>query len=116
MALGVTADDEVITTPFTFFATAGCIARLGARPVFVDIDPATFNLDPRQLERVISPATRAIIPVHLFGLVSDMDAILDIADRRGLPIIEDAAQAIGARRNGKPAGAWGTLACYSFFP
>ncbi len=116
MALGVGAGDEVIAPPFTFFATAGAIARLGARPVFVDIDPETFNLSPQLLEAAITSRTKAIIPVHLFGLCADMAPILEIADRQGLPVVEDAAQAIGARYQGKSAGSMGSMGCFSFFP
>jgi dTDP-4-amino-4,6-dideoxygalactose transaminase len=116
MALDVGAGDEVVTTPFTFFATAGCIARLGARPVFVDIDPATFNIDPAKIEAAITPRTKAIMPVHLFGQCADMDPIMDIARRRGVPVIEDAAQAIGSEYQGKRAGSIGDIGCFSFFP
>jgi len=116
MAIGVGPGDEVIVPPFTFVATAGAVARLGARPVFVDIDPATFNLDPRKLEPAITAKTRAVIPVHLFGLAADMDAIAALAARHGLAVIEDAAQAIGAVYNGRPAGSLGTIGCFSFYP
>jgi dTDP-4-amino-4,6-dideoxygalactose transaminase len=116
MALDIGPGDEVVCPPFTFFATAGCIARTGARPVFVDIDPATFNLDPARLEAAITPRTKAVMPVHLFGQMADMEAICEVACRRNLAVVEDAAQAIGARRNGKPAGAWSVMACFSFFP
>ncbi|MBN1269152.1 MAG: DegT/DnrJ/EryC1/StrS family aminotransferase [Kiritimatiellae bacterium] len=116
MAEGVGAGDEVITTPYTFFATAGSIARLGARPVFVDIDPVTFNIDPAGIEVKITPLTKAIIPVHLYGQVADMDPIMDIARRHKLCVIEDAAQAIGAEYNGKRAGNFGNYGCFSFFP
>jgi dTDP-4-amino-4,6-dideoxygalactose transaminase len=116
MACGIQPNDEVITTPFTFVATAGSIARLGARPLFVDIDPATYNMDPRGIEAVITARTRAIVPIHLFGLPADMDAISGIARRHNLPVIEDAAQAIGARYQGKPAGSMGQAGCFSFFP
>jgi dTDP-4-amino-4,6-dideoxygalactose transaminase len=116
MALGIGPGDEVVTSTYSFFATGGCIARLGARPVFIDIDPETFNLDCRQLDGACSAATKAIIPVHLFGLVADMDDVLAVSRRRGLPVIEDAAQAIGARRNGRTAGSFGTVGCFSFFP
>ena len=116
MALGVSAGDEVITTPFTFFATVGSILRLGAKPVFADIDPYTFNLDPRRLEDLITPRTKAIIPVHLFGQCAEMDALLEVANRRGIAVVEDAAQAIGASYGGKKAGTLGTLGCFSFFP
>jgi dTDP-4-amino-4,6-dideoxygalactose transaminase len=116
MALGIGPGDEVVTSAYSFFATGGCVARLGARPVFIDIHPETFNLDGRQLDAACSSATKAVIPVHLFGLVADMSEILEVATRRGLAIIEDAAQAIGARRDGRPAGSFGTIACFSFFP
>ena len=116
MALEVGSDHEVITTPFTFVATAGAIARLGARPVFVDIDPASFNLDPSQLERVIGPRTKAIIPVHLFGMAADMDPIVEIAKRRGIAVVEDAAQAIGATYSGRRVGSIGLCGCFSFYP
>jgi dTDP-4-amino-4,6-dideoxygalactose transaminase len=116
MALDVKADDEVITVPFTFFATGGAIARLGARPVFVDIDPRTYTVDPNLIEAAITPRTRAIIPVHMYGLCADMDPILEISERRGIPIIEDAAQAIGAEDRGRRAGSMGRIGCYSFYP
>lgn len=116
MALGVEPGDEVITSPFTFFASAGTVARLNARPVFVDIDPATFNLDPDKLEAAITPRTRAIQPVHLYGLPADMDSIGEIASRRGIAVLEDACQAIGATWNGKPVGRLGRLAALSFYP
>jgi dTDP-4-amino-4,6-dideoxygalactose transaminase len=113
MALDVTAGDEVITSTYSFFATAGAIARLGARPVLLDIDPVTFNIDPAALSAAISDRTKAILPVHLFGLCADMDPILAIA---GIPVVEDAAQAIGATDRGRPAGGIGTVGCFSFFP
>lgn len=116
MALGIGSGDEVITTPFTFFATAGCISRVGAVPVFVDIDPRTYNLDPSKIEAAISPRTRAIIPVHLYGQMCDMDHIMEIANRRNLFVIEDAAQAISAAYKGRKAGSIGTVGCFSFFP
>jgi len=116
MALGVGRGDEVITTPFTFFATAGSIVRVGAKPVFVDINPDTFNLDAEKIEAAISPKTKAIMPVHLFGQIADMKTISDIARLHNLHVIEDAAQAIGARQNGKPAGSFGHAACFSFYP
>jgi len=116
MALDIGAGDEVITTPFTFGATAGSIARLGARPVFVDIDPETFNIDERQIEAAITPKTRAIMPVHLFGLSAQMDSIMSLAQSRSLAVIEDAAQAIGALWKGKGIGSLGTFGCFSFFP
>jgi len=116
MAIGIHSGDEVITVPFTFGATAGSIARLGARPVFVDINPDSFNLDERRLEAAITPHTRAIMPVHLFGQPANMDAIMTIAQKHGLAVIEDAAQAIGAKWKGKGAGSIGTFGCFSFFP
>jgi dTDP-4-amino-4,6-dideoxygalactose transaminase len=116
MALGIGPGDEVITVPFTFVATAGSIARLHAKPVFVDIDSATFNMDPAKLEAAITPRTKAIMPVHLFGLSADLDPILEISTRHGIAVIEDAAQAIGAKYKGKPVGSMGTFGCYSFFP
>jgi dTDP-4-amino-4,6-dideoxygalactose transaminase len=116
MALDFKPGDEVITTPYTFFATAGAIVRLGGRPVFVDIDPATFNIDPELIEACVTKRTRAIMPVHLFGQCADMDPILDIARRHGLAVIEDAAQAIGAEYRGRRAGSMGTIGCFSFFP
>ena len=116
MALDVGPGDEVITTPYTFFATVGAITRLGATPVFVDIDPATFNIDPAGIAAKISPRTKCIIPVHLYGQCAEMEPILAIADRHGLPVIEDAAQAIGAEYQGKRAGSMGTTGCFSFFP
>jgi len=116
MALGVGPGDEVITTPFTFFATAGCISRVGAVPVFVDIDPLTYNLDPTKIEAAISQHTRAIIPVHLYGQMCDMDPIMEIAHRHDLYVIEDAAQAISATYKGRKAGSIGAVGCFSFFP
>lgn len=116
MALNVGPGDEVITTPFTFVATAGAIARLHARPVFVDIDPVTFNIAPHAIERAITAKTKAIIPVHLFGLAADMKPVLEIAGRHGIHVIEDAAQAIGSKYEGRMAGAIGHFGCFSFFP
>ena len=116
MALGIKAGDEVICPAFTFFATAGCIARLGATPVFVDIDPHSFNIDPKLIEARITPRTRAIMPVHLFGQCAKMEEINAIAARHNLKVIEDAAQAIGAQRNGKPACSQGFAGCLSFYP
>ena len=116
MALGVTAGDEVITSPFTFFATAGSIARLGARPVFVDIDPLTYNIDPAGIEAVITSRTRAIMPVHLYGQCAEMDPLLEISKRHHLPVIEDAAQAIGSEDRGRQAGSMGRIGCFSFYP
>lgn len=115
-ACGVKQGDEVITTPFTFFATAGAIARAGATPVFVDIDPVTFNIDPAKIEEAITERTKAIIPVHLYGQSADMDPILEIAKKHGLAVVEDAAQAIGAEYKGKKVGEMGDATTYSFFP
>lgn len=115
-ALGVKEGDEVITTPFTFFATAGAIVRAGAKPVFVDIDPITFNIDPTKIEAAITEKTKAIIPVHLYGQAADMDPILEIAKKHNLVIVEDAAQAIGAEYKGKKVGEIGDATTYSFFP
>lgn len=116
MALEIGPGDEVITTPFTFFATAGCIARVGALPVFVDIDPRTYNIDPAKIEAAITPHTKAIVPVHLFGQMCDMDPIMEIANRHGIPVIEDAAQAISAAYKGRKAGSIGAIGCFSFYP
>jgi dTDP-4-amino-4,6-dideoxygalactose transaminase len=108
--------DEVITTPFTFVASAGSIARAGAKPVFVDIDPDTFNISPEAIKKAITPRTKAIMPVHLFGLAADMNEVLDWAPSRRIPMIEDAAQAIGARYEGRAVGSLGSIGCFSFFP
>lgn len=116
MAYEVGAGDEVITTPFTFVATAGSIARLGARPVFVDIDPVTYNLDSSAVQKAITARTRAIMPVHLFGLSADMDALMAVADAHKIPVVEDSAQAIGARYKDKQVGNFGAFGCFSFFP
>ena len=116
LALGVGTGDEVITSPFTFFATAGAIVRLGARPVFVDIDPRTYNIDPARVEAVITPRTRAIMPVHLYGQCADMNPLLEISARHNLPLIEDAAQAIGSEDRGRTAGSMGVIGCFSFYP
>ena len=116
MALGIKAGDEVVTTTFSFFATAGAIVRVGATPVLVDIDPATFNIDPAQAAAAITPRTKAIMPVHLFGLGADMDPIMDAANRAGIPVIEDAAQAIGSAYKSRPLGTIGAFGCFSFFP
>jgi dTDP-4-amino-4,6-dideoxygalactose transaminase len=116
LALDIGPGDEVITAPFTFFASAGSIARVGARPVFVDIDPHAFNIDPGAIERAITPRTKAIMPIHLFGLCAEMDEIQRVGAARGIPVIEDAAQAIGARYKDRQAGSIGTIGCFSFFP
>ncbi len=116
MAIDIRPGDEVITTPYTFFATAGSIARLGAVPVFVDIDPLTFNIDPADIEARITPRTRVIMPVHLYGQMADMDPIMEIAQRHNLIVIEDAAQAIGSEYKGRRAGSIGHVGCFSFFP
>jgi dTDP-4-amino-4,6-dideoxygalactose transaminase len=116
MAMGIKPGDEVICPAFTFFATAGAVARLGAIPALVDIDPATFNISPAAVAARISPKTRAIIPVHLFGQTADMEAINTLAARHGIKVLEDAAQAIGARRNGKRACGLGFAGCLSFYP
>jgi dTDP-4-amino-4,6-dideoxygalactose transaminase len=116
MTLGVGAGDEVVTSAYSFFATSGVIARVGARPVFVDIDPITFNLDPARLAAAVTPRTKAIEPVHLFGLSADLDPILDEASRRGVPVVEDAAQAIGATCKSRNVGGIGAIGCFSFFP
>ena len=114
--IGVGPGHEVITSTFTFFATAGVISRLGAKPVFIDIDPKTFNIDPAKIEKAVTEKTRAIIPVHLYGQMAEMDEIRSIAAKRNINIIEDAAQAIGSTYKNKKAGAFGVAACYSFFP
>ena len=116
MAIDLKPGDEVITTPYTFFATSGAIARLGGKPVFVDIDPLTFNIDPAKIEAAITDRTRAIIPVHLYGQIAEMDAIMEIANHHNLYVIEDAAQAIGAEYRGRRAGSIGHLGCFSFYP
>ena len=116
MALGIGPGDEVITSTYSFFATAGCVTRVGATPIFVDIDPVTFNIDPNAVRSAMTRRTRAIMPVHLFGLCADMDPILDIARTAGIPVVEDACQAIGARYKGKQAGGIGSAGCFSFFP
>lgn len=116
MSLEIGPGDEVITTPFTFFATVGCIVRVGARPVFADIDPRTYNIDPARIEECVTPRTKAIIPVHLYGQMADMDPIMAVAERHGLAVIEDAAQAISATYRGRKAGSVGTVGCFSFFP
>lgn len=116
MALDVKSGDEVITTPFTFFATGGAIARIGARPVFVDINRDTYTIDVDRIEAAITARTRAIIPVHLYGQCADMQPLLELAARKNVPVIEDAAQAIGARDRGRRAGSMGLIGCFSFYP
>jgi dTDP-4-amino-4,6-dideoxygalactose transaminase len=116
MAMDIGPGDEVITTPFTFFATVGSIARVGATAVLVDIDPATFNIDVKQVEAAITSRTKAIMPVHLFGLMADMTALMAVAKRHNVRVIEDAAQAIGAKHGGKMAGSVGDVGCLSFYP
>lgn len=117
MALRIGPGDEVIVPTFTFFGTAGVVARVGARPIYCDIDPETYNIDVAQLERLVTSRTRAIIPVHLYGQCADMDAILALARRRDIPVVEDAAQAIGAKMpDGRPAGSMGTFGALSFYP
>src|SRR5215475_1557969 len=116
IAAGVGAGDEVITTPFSFVATAGSIARVGAKPVFVDIDPATFNIDPSRIPAAITPKTKAVMPVHLFGLAADMNAIKTAVAGKNIVIIEDAAQAIGSKYGGEFVGNIGDFGCFSFFP
>ena len=116
MSLDIGSGDEVITTPFTFFATAGCIARLGAKPVFVDIDAKTYNINPSLIEKAITKKTKAIIPVHLYGQMADMDPITDIAKKHNLFVIEDAAQSISSTYKGRKAGSVGTCGAFSFYP
>jgi dTDP-4-amino-4,6-dideoxygalactose transaminase len=116
LALDVGEGCEVVTTPFTFFATAGAIARTHARPVFVDIEPRTYNINPAHVASAITERTRAVVPVHLYGQCAEMEEILRVAERHGLPVIEDAAQAIGAEDAGRQAGSLGALGCFSFYP
>jgi dTDP-4-amino-4,6-dideoxygalactose transaminase len=116
LALDVGAGDEVITVPSTFMATAEAISYCGARPRFVDIEEQTYTMDPTLLERAISPRTKAIVPVHLFGQCADMDPILAIANKHGIPVVEDACQAHGAQYKGRKAGTMGVLGCFSFYP
>ena len=116
MALNIGPGDEVITPNYSFFATAGCVARVGAKPVLVDIEPGTFNIDVNAALAAITPRTRAIIPVHLFGQCAELQPIVDAATSRGIAVIEDAAQAIGCSYRGRPAGTWGAIGCFSFFP
>jgi len=116
MAENIGPGDEVITVPYTFFATVGCISRVGATPVFVDIDPVTYNMNPALIEAKITKRTKAIMPVHLYGQMADMDAIMAIAKKHNLVVIEDAAQAIGSEYKGRRAGSIGDYGCFSFFP
>lgn len=116
MAFGIGPGDEVITPTYSFFATAGCVARLGATPKLVEIDPVTFNVDPESVRAAIGPKTKAIIPVHLYGQMADMGVVLQIADEHGILVIEDACQAIGAEYEGRQAGSMGAAGCFSFFP
>jgi len=116
LAAGVGPGDEVITVPFTFVASVAAVIYAGARPVLVDIDPRSYNMDPAAIEAAITPRTKAILPVHLYGQPADMDPILEVARRRGLVVIEDAAQAHGAKYKGQPAGSIGDIACFSFYP
>lgn len=116
MALGISSGDEVVTSPFTFFATAGVISRLGARPVFADIDPTTFNIDPGKTEDALTAKTKAILPVHLYGRIASMEQLLKLTESKNISLIEDAAQAVGAKSNLGAAGAMGTMGCLSFFP
>ena len=116
LALGIGPGDEVITVSMTFVATVSAIRYVGAKPVMIDVDPVTWNMDPGQLERAITPRTKAILPVHLHGRLADMNAIMAIADRHGIPVIEDAAQAHGAEIDGRRAGTFGAIGCFSFYP
>ena len=116
LALGIGAGDEVVIPAFTYFATAEAVIQTGARPVFADIEPDGFNLDPACLSRLLTDRTRAVMPVHMFGRCADMAAIRAVVSERNLPIVEDAAQAIGAARDGRAAGAWGEVGCFSFYP
>jgi len=116
MSLDIRPDDEIITTPFTFISTVGCIARVGAKIVFADIDPKTFNIDPAGVKAAVSDKTKAIMPVHLFGQMADMDPIMAVATEHNLAVIEDAAQSISSTYKGRKAGGIGTVGCFSFFP
>jgi dTDP-4-amino-4,6-dideoxygalactose transaminase len=116
MALDIGAGDEVVTTSYSFFATAGCVSRLGARPVFVDIDPCTYNLSAAAVAAALTPRTKAIVPVHLYGCSAAMDQVMAVADRAHVPVIEDAAQALGSRFQGQAVGTFGAFGCFSFFP
>ena len=113
---GVGPGDEVITTPYTFIATSWAISYCGAKPVYVDIEEATFNLDPKLVERAITPRTKAILPVHLYGHPCDLDAFLEIGRKHKLPLVEDACQAHGAKYKGKTVGTFGATSCFSFYP
>lgn len=115
-ALGVGPGDDVVTTPYSFFETGSAIVRLGARPVYVDIDPVTFNIDARRVEAALTPRTKAILPVHLFGQMADMAPLVEVSRESGVPVLEDAAQSIGAVWHGRAAGSLGRLGCFSFFP
>src|SRR5262245_50797368 len=116
LLLGIGPGDEVITTPFTFVATSWAISYVGAKPVFVDVDDATFNLDPKLVERAITPRTKVIMPVHLYGHPADLDPLLAICRKHNLPLVEDACQAHGAKYKGKVIGTFGEMSCYSFYP
>ncbi|MBI5630336.1 MAG: DegT/DnrJ/EryC1/StrS family aminotransferase [Elusimicrobia bacterium] len=116
MALGIGPGDEVVTSPYSFFATAGVVARLGAKPVFADIEPESCNMDPKKIEKALSPKTRALIPVHLYGQCADMAPIIELARKRNIPVIEDAAQAVGAEHPAGRAASMGLAGCLSFFP
>ena len=116
MALNIQPGDEVIVPSFTFFASVSCITRLGAKPIFADIRPDTFNVNPELIEDLITPKTKAIIPVHLFGQCAEIDRICQIAGDHDIPVVEDAAQAIGSAYHSRPAGSWGTVGCFSFYP
>jgi dTDP-4-amino-4,6-dideoxygalactose transaminase len=116
MALDVKAGDEVITTPFSFFATGACITRLGARPVFVDIDRRSYNIDPSRVSDAVTSRTKVIMPVHIYGQCAEMDPLLELGRRYGIPVVEDAAQAIGATDKDRPAGSMGLIGCFSFYP
>ncbi len=116
MALDIGPGDEVITPTYSFFATAGCVVRVGAKPVLVDIEPGTFNIDVDATIAAITPRTKAIIPVHLFGQAAELAPIIEVAQPRGIAVIEDAAQAIGGRYHDRPVGTWGAIGCFSFFP
>lgn len=116
LLVGVGPGDEVLTTPYTFVATSWALAYVGAKPVYVDIEPDTFNLDPRRLEKALTPRVKAVLPVHLYGHPFDVDPVLDFCRRHGLPLVEDAAQAHGARYKGRPVGTFGEASAYSFYP